>query len=69
MIIGGGSGHYPTLVGFVGTGVADGTVIGDILGVSMVYCLSTVGRTLAAGQARNATETVRHSLAAIVGKG
>ena len=30
MIIGGGCGHYPTFAGFVGTGLADGAVIGDI---------------------------------------
>jgi dihydroxyacetone kinase len=30
VIIGGGSGHYPTFAGFVGTGLADGAVIGDI---------------------------------------
>ncbi|MGO9659140.1 MAG: dihydroxyacetone kinase family protein [Acidimicrobiales bacterium] len=30
VIIGGGSGHYPTFAGFVGQGLADGAVIGDI---------------------------------------
>ena len=30
VIIGGGSGHYPTFAGFVGAGLADGAVIGDI---------------------------------------
>ena len=30
VIIGGGSGHYPTFAGFVGSGLADGAVIGDI---------------------------------------
>ena len=30
VVIGGGSGHYPTFAGFVGTGLADGAVIGDI---------------------------------------
>jgi dihydroxyacetone kinase len=30
VIVGGGSGHYPTFAGFVGTGLADGAVIGDI---------------------------------------
>lgn len=30
LVIGGGSGHYPTFAGFVGQGLADGAVIGDI---------------------------------------
>ena len=30
VVIGGGSGHYPTFAGFVGAGLADGAVIGDI---------------------------------------
>lgn len=30
LVIGGGSGHYPAFCGLVGTGLADGTVIGDI---------------------------------------
>ena len=30
VMIGGGSGHYPTFAGFVGAGLADGAVVGDV---------------------------------------
>ena len=30
LVIGGGSGHYPSYNGVVGTGFADGAVLGDI---------------------------------------
>jgi dihydroxyacetone kinase len=30
VVIGGGSGHYPAFVGYVGAGLADGAVVGDV---------------------------------------
>ena len=30
VLVGGGSGHYPAFAGLVGTGLADGAVVGNI---------------------------------------
>ena len=53
VVVGGGSGHYPLFAGYVGTGLADGAVLGDIFAspsarqaISVVHAVSRGGGAL-----------------------
>lgn len=49
LIIGGGSGHYPAFCGTVGTGMADGAVMGDVFTSPSSQQAYLVGRALDGG--------------------
>jgi len=44
VLVGGGSGHYPTFCGFVGSGFADAVVMGGIFASPSIQAVATIGR-------------------------
>ncbi|WP_394225395.1 dihydroxyacetone kinase family protein [Paracoccus marcusii] len=44
LVVGGGSGHYPAFLGYVGTGLADGTVAGDVFASPSTSAVAGVAR-------------------------
>ncbi|WP_025885565.1 dihydroxyacetone kinase family protein [Asaia prunellae] len=44
VLVGGGSGHYPTFCGFVGQGFADAVVMGGIFASPSIQAVATIGR-------------------------
>ncbi|GBQ83818.1 dihydroxyacetone kinase family protein [Asaia krungthepensis] len=44
VLVGGGSGHYPTFCGFVGPGFADAVVMGGIFASPSIQAVATIGR-------------------------
>lgn len=49
LLVGGGSGHYPSYSGVVGTGFADGAVLGDLFASPSAEQVYRVGRTADGG--------------------
>ncbi|WP_062012387.1 dihydroxyacetone kinase family protein [Aureimonas sp. AU4] len=44
LVIGGGSGHYPAFLGFVGPGLADASVAGDVFASPSTQAVARIGR-------------------------
>ncbi len=44
LVVGGGSGHYPAFLGYVGTGLADGAVAGDVFASPSTSAVAGVAR-------------------------
>ncbi|TNB90176.1 dihydroxyacetone kinase family protein, partial [Paracoccus marcusii] len=44
LVVGGGSGHYPAFLGYVGPGLADGTVAGDVFASPSTSAVAGVAR-------------------------
>lgn len=44
LVVGGGSGHYPAFAGFVGPGLADAAVAGDVFASPSAHSVAHVGR-------------------------
>ncbi|TPW28162.1 dihydroxyacetone kinase family protein [Pararhizobium mangrovi] len=44
LVIGGGSGHYPAFLGYVGPGIADAAVAGDVFASPSTAAIARVGR-------------------------
>jgi dihydroxyacetone kinase len=49
LVVGGGSGHYPAFAGYVGHGLADGAVAGDVFASPSARHIAGVARAAAAG--------------------
>jgi dihydroxyacetone kinase len=49
VVIGGGSGHYPAFAGFVGHGLADGAVMGDVFASPSATQIAEVARAVDTG--------------------
>lgn len=49
IVIGGGSGHYPAFAGYVGVGLADGAVIGDVFASPSTSYVASVARAASNG--------------------
>ncbi|MBV8472800.1 MAG: dihydroxyacetone kinase subunit DhaK, partial [Hyphomicrobiales bacterium] len=44
IVVGGGSGHYPAFAGYVGAGLADAAVAGDIFASPSTRAIARIGR-------------------------
>ena len=49
VVIGGGSGHYPAFAGWVGPGLADGAVVGDVFASPSAHQVVSVAMAAQAG--------------------
>ncbi len=49
IVVGGGSGHYPAFIGYVGPGLADGAVAGDIFASPSASAVQNVSRAASHG--------------------
>ncbi|TJZ91388.1 dihydroxyacetone kinase family protein [Paracoccus gahaiensis] len=49
VVVGGGSGHYPAFLGYVGTGLADAAVAGDVFASPSTSAIASVARAAEAG--------------------
>ncbi|UHD46384.1 dihydroxyacetone kinase family protein [Aureimonas altamirensis] len=49
VVIGGGSGHYPAFLGYVGPGLADAAVCGDIFASPSTEAIARIGRLASSG--------------------
>jgi dihydroxyacetone kinase len=49
VVVGGGSGHYPAFVGWVGPGLADGAVVGDVFASPSAHQVVSVAMAAQAG--------------------
>ena len=49
LVVGGGAGHYPAFAGYVGVGLADGAVIGDVFASPSTSYVASVARAASNG--------------------
>lgn len=49
LVVGGGSGHYPAFLGYVGAGLADAAVVGDVFASPSTSAIASMARAAEAG--------------------